>query len=246
LTLSIPCRTVLEADHRLESGVVLENVMEELPEDRSTRRLFESDWLSLSELELLALILKPGNNEGRALEQAQVVLDAVGSSSNLRQTTCGELCRAGLGAEGAMAVLGAAHLAGHVRKVPLSPYQRFATSLDIFHHFQPVVEGLKRECFWVLPLDGKNRILRIVRISEGSLTFALVHPREVFRPVIQEAAAGVLLVHNHPSGEPSPSFEDVQITKRLAESGKILGVRVLDHVIIGACRYFSFADQGLL
>lgn len=220
--------------------------MQELPEYRSGGRLFESDWHSLSELELLALILKPGNDQKRALEQAYQVLDAVGSCSNLRQSTCEELCRAGLQPEGALAVLGAAHLAGHVRKVPLHPRQPFTTSLHIFRHFQPFVEGKKRECFWILPLDGKNRILRILRVSEGSLTSAPVHPREVFRPVIQEAAAGVLLVHNHPSGDPSPSPEDLQITKRLAEAGEILGIRVLDHVIIGACRYFSFADQHLL
>ena len=98
----------------------------------------------------------------------------------------------------------------------------------------------------MLLLDGKNRVIRVIRISEGSLTRSLVHPREVFRPAIREAAAGVLFVHNHPSGTPEPSQEDIQITRRLVETGKIVGIRVLDHVILGAYRYFSFADEGML
>ena len=84
------------------------------------------------------------------------------------------------------------------------------------------------------------------RVSEGSLTSSIVHPREVFRPAVLEAAAGVLFVHNHPSGEPSPSREDIEITRRLVESGKILGIRVLDHIIVGEYRYFSFTDNGML
>ena len=89
-------------------------------------------------------------------------------------------------------------------------------------------------------------MMRVLRVSEGSLTRSLVHPREVFRPAIKEAAAGILFVHNHPSGEPEPSREDIQITQRLVEGGRLLGIRVLDHVIIGSCRYFSFADEGML
>ncbi len=88
--------------------------------------------------------------------------------------------------------------------------------------------------------------MRVVRVSEGSLTSSIVHPREVFRPAIQQAAARVLFVHNHPSGDPAPSQEDIQITRRLVQTGEIVGIRALDHVVIGAHKYFSFADQGLL
>ena len=130
--------------------------------------------------------------------------------------------------------------------VPLVCGQSFCSSLDIFRHFQTVVEGLKKECFWNILLDGKNRMLRVVRISEGSLTSSLVHPREVYRPAIREAAAGVVFVHNHPSGDPTPSREDVEITERLVKSGQLVGIRALDHVIMGTDQYFSFADQGLL
>lgn len=122
----------------------------------------------------------------------------------------------------------------------------FRSSVDIFEYFQPQLEPLKKECFWSVLLDGKNRLISLVRISEGSLTCSLVHPREVFRPAIREAAAGVLFVHNHPSGDPAPSQEDIEITRRLVETGRIIGIRALDHVIIGARDYFSFADRGVL
>ena len=93
-------------------------------------------------------------------------------------------------------------------------------------------------------LDAKNRKIKDVRISEGSLTSSLVHPREVFSPVVRESAAAVILIHNHPSGDPAPSHEDLQITRRLREVGEVMGVQVLDHLIIGKGRYISFVDDG--
>ena len=95
-------------------------------------------------------------------------------------------------------------------------------------------------------LTNKNRKIRDVKISEGSLTASLVHPREVFNPVIRESAAAVLFVHNHPSGDPTPSQEDMEITRRLKEVGEVMGIRVLDHVVIGHDRYFSFSERGIL
>ena len=152
----------------------------------------------------------------------------------------------GLSRDQALSIVAAMHLFRRVQRTALFAGQTFRSSIEIFRHFQPLVDGLKKECFWNVLLDGRNRITRLVRVSEGSLTSSLVHPREVFRVAIREAAVGVLFVHNHPSGDPAPSSEDIQITKRLAETGKIVGIRVLDHVIIGARQYFSFADQGLL
>jgi DNA repair protein RadC len=105
--------------------------------------------------------------------------------------------------------------------------------------------ALRKEQFHVILLDGKNRPIKEVRISEGSLTASLVHPREVFVPVIEESAAAIILVHNHPSGDPTPSAEDVAITHRLRQVGELMGVHVLDHVVIGDGRYVSFADEGL-
>ena len=96
----------------------------------------------------------------------------------------------------------------------------------------------------MLLLDAKNRKLKDVRVSEGSLTSSLVHPREVFQPIIRESAAAAILVHNHPSGDPMPSQEDLKITQRLREVGEVMGVHILDHLIIGKGRYISFVDDG--
>jgi DNA repair protein RadC len=114
----------------------------------------------------------------------------------------------------------------------------------VFAHVRGRLAALCHEEFLVLLLDAKHRKLREVRVSQGSLTAAIVHPREVFAPAIHEAAAAVILVHNHPSGDPSPSPEDLSLTRRLREAGTILGIEVLDHVIVGANAYYSFAEAG--
>jgi DNA repair protein RadC len=98
----------------------------------------------------------------------------------------------------------------------------------------------------VVLLNGKNRVIRTVTVSEGSLTSCLVHPREVFVPAVRESSASILLVHNHPSGDPSPSREDIEINRRLIEAGEVMGISVLDHVVMGDGRYFSFVDEGLM
>ena len=102
----------------------------------------------------------------------------------------------------------------------------------------------KRESFWALLLDTRHRLQNAVRISEGSLTMTLVHPREAFSPALRESAAAVLFVHNHPSGDPEPSKDDWALTVRLIECGEILGIRVLDHVVLGDHAYVSLRDRG--
>jgi DNA repair protein RadC len=125
---------------------------------------------------------------------------------------------------------------------PLRPGTALRGSTDVYAHFRPLAPD-RVETFHAVLLDQKHRVLRTVEISRGTLTASLVHPREVYRPVILEAAA-VIFVHNHPSGDPTPSKEDLEITRCLREVGDLVGVRVLDHVIIGCGRYCSFVDDG--
>jgi DNA repair protein RadC len=117
---------------------------------------------------------------------------------------------------------------------------------EIFHFFHARLRDLRKERFIAVLLDAKNRVIREDLISEGILTASLVHPREVFRPAMREAAGGLVLVHNHPSGDPEPSPEDCEVTARLCAVGELIGIRVLDHVIIGDGRYVSFLERGLL
>jgi DNA repair protein RadC len=128
----------------------------------------------------------------------------------------------------------------------LRPGERFTSSAEVFRHFHERLRDHRKEVFLALLLDGKNRVIREVKVSEGSLTASIVHPREVFAPVVRDSAAAVLFVHNHPSGDPTPSREDIEITTRLREAGELMGVRVLDHIIIGSGSYVSFADRGLI
>lgn len=210
------------------------------------RRLLELGWESLSDVELFALFLNPGLSETRAMQAAQTILKTVASTRRFCRLSYGELRKLGLSHRRTLALQAALLLAKRAAHPLFCPGESFRSSLQIFRYFNPRVQNLKKECFWNVLLDGKNRIQRVIRISEGSLTSSHVHPREVFRPAIREAAVGVLFVHNHPSGDPTPSQEDIQATRRLTETGKVLGIRVLDHVVIGSFRYFSFADEGIL
>ncbi len=122
---------------------------------------------------------------------------------------------------------------------------QFRCSNDIYRAFEKLA-SLPVETFLVVHLDSKNRMVGMTTCSIGIMTSSLVHPREVFRTAIANMTAGLIFIHNHPSGDPEPSKEDLDITKRLCEVGELIGIRCLDHIIIGQGRYFSFADQGLM
>jgi len=126
----------------------------------------------------------------------------------------------------------------------LAPGERFTSPIQIFNTFNFLINETK-EYFYTLHLDGKNRILCIDQVSAGSLNQSIVHPRGVFKTALLSSAAAIMLIHNHPSGEPQPSREDREITRRLKEAGELLGIRVLDHIIVGSS-YFSFVEMGLL
>jgi len=130
--------------------------------------------------------------------------------------------------------------------VALKEGETYSGSPQIFNAFGERMWRYPVETFVVLCLNGKNHMLHWEQISRGTLTAALVHPREVFFTAIKVRAAGIICLHNHPSGDPSPSGDDIELTKRLAESGKILGIRLIDHLVIGDQKYFSFTDEGLL
>lgn len=128
----------------------------------------------------------------------------------------------------------------------LQPGQAFRSSRDLFQHFQQRLRDKKQEQFIVVILDNKHQYLDERVVTQGLLNRSLVHPREVFAGALEHRAAAIICLHNHPSGDPEPSPEDHRITERLVESGKILGIPLLDHLVIGEGRYVSFADQGWL
>ena len=123
--------------------------------------------------------------------------------------------------------------------------RRITSSRDLFQMFKHLVHS-PREVFLCLHVDSKNRIICVDTVSQGSLNASIVHPRELFSSAILSAAAAIVLIHQHPSGDPDPSREDIELTTRIQDGAKILGIRVLDHIVIGEDRYYSFADRGLL
>lgn len=128
----------------------------------------------------------------------------------------------------------------------IRPGERFQKSSQIYEHFRIRLGEAKQEAFYIVLLDNKHKVITEKVISLGTLNQSLVHPREVFAPAIEARAAAIVLIHNHPSGEPSPSNQDIEITKRLVEVGSVVGINVIDHVIVGTDRYYSFVDEDMM
>ena len=221
------------------------------PEDERPReKLSKRGASALSDAELLALVLRTGDAAAgkSAIDLGRELLGRFdGSLRVLAQAELNELQQVkGLGLAKAASLKAAFTLAARFQARPLASLERFTSPGQIFEYFHHDLRDLRKEQFLVLLLDGKNRISRKVQISEGSLNQSIVHPREVFVPAVRESAAAVIFIHNHPSGDPAPSREDREITRRLQEAGELLGIRVLDHVIIGDGSYYSFSEQGCL
>jgi DNA repair protein RadC len=192
--------------------------------------------------ELLALVLDAGAASTAGLALADRLIGSAGGIGRLdRRLGAGPL---GLPPEQAATVRAALELGRRAAAEPLAAGSPVRDAAAVYGHFRGRLPQLDREVFYVLLLDGKNRVETEVQVSEGSLTAALVHPREVFAPAMRGAAASLILVHNHPSGDPTPSAEDAAITQRLRQVGELVGIRILDHVVIGRGRWVSMAEEG--
>jgi DNA repair protein RadC len=219
------------------------------PEDERPReKLLKRGVAALSDAELLALVLRTGDaSAGKsAIDLGRELLERFGG--NLRELARAELNELqqvkGLGLAKASSVKAAFALGSRFQARRLETLDKFTSPAQVFEYFHHEMRDSLKEQFLALLLDGKNRITRKVLISEGSLNQSIVHPREAFAPAVRESAAAVIFVHNHPTGDPSPSREDIEITKRLKQAGELLGIKVLDHLIIGDGSYYSFTEQG--
>ena len=218
-------------------------------EDRPREKLLTKGAQALTDTEILAIIIRNGNGStGKsAIDHARLLIAQFGGLPAMEEAPPGEFKKIkGIGPAKIAQIKASLELARRIGNHKWQPGQSLRSAEDVFRHFRDALEKEKRELFYVVLLNNKNKKIRDVKISEGSLTASLVHPREVYNPVIRESAAAVIFVHNHPSGDPAPSPEDIEITRRLKEVGDVMGVRVLDHVVIGHDRYFSFNDKGML
>jgi DNA repair protein RadC len=216
-------------------------------EERPRERLLERGADGLSDAQLIAILLRTGRKQQSAVELAARILSEFGDLRAVAQASTTELCRIdGVGPAKAAQLKAAHELGRRVAAAPLRIGTPIESSAAVFEHFGPLLKGLKQERFVGLYLDGKHRVVLERTISEGSLTASLVHPREAFAPAVRVSAAAVIFLHNHPSGDEAPSREDRELTARLASCGRLLGIPMLDHLVIGADRYFSFADHRLV
>jgi DNA repair protein RadC len=215
--------------------------------ERPRERLYWNGATALADVELLALQLGSGTRGRTAVDVAREGLAAYGSLAEVATREAAELARVrGVGPAKAARLAAAFELTRRVRGRQPGQRLRLASPAEVYAAYAPLMEDLTHEVFRVALLDAQNRLLRDRVVSEGTLSASLVHPREVFKPAIVESAASVILLHNHPSGDPAPSREDVRLTRQLVECARLLDLRIHDHVIIGAGRYASLAEQGVV
>jgi DNA repair protein RadC len=220
----------------------------DLPKDQRPReRLIEHGPESLSDAELLAIILRTGDGKRSALDLAYLLLDRCGGFRGLDAMSVAELCEIyGIGPAKAAQIKAALAIGRKLAEERQIERKLISTSQDVYDHLHLQLRNHPREVFILLLLTARNRLIKEHKLFEGTLTETMVSAREVLKEAINGKAASVILAHNHPSGEPSPSEEDRRLTKKIRDACKSAGILVLDHVIIGDEKFFSFADEGLL
>jgi DNA repair protein RadC len=210
-------------------------------------RIFQLGEQRLSDAESLCLLLRTGSVGEPVEALAQRLLASFSGLSGLAAAEVGEVARLpGVGAVRAAALAAAFGMARRLAEARLRPGTAMRQAGDVARLVRETVRGSRRESFFALLLDARHRVLGLQTISTGSIATAPVHPREVFSPAIRAGAAAIVVAHNHPSGDASPSTEDRMVTERLRQAGDLVGIEVLDHVVVGDDRFFSFAEGGML
>ena len=222
----------------------VKKIIKNIPKiDRPREKLIQYGPEKLSNSELLALLLRSGNKDVNAIELAGKILKKFGAKK-LPNLTFKDLKKiTGLGPAKTCEIIACFELGKRLLKDKKA--QIFLTPKEIWEELKDL-KNHKKEHFVIFYLDSRNQEIKRETISIGSLNANLVHPREVFEPAIRNLAAQIILAHNHPSGDPEPSEDDLEITKRLVESGKILGIEVIDHIIIAKNDFFSFKERKLI
>lgn len=215
------------------------------PELRPRERMLTDGPGALSTAELLALLIRTGSPTRSALEVATELLCTHGTVERLARATPYELCRtSGVGEVKALHLLAAFELGRRLGARPHHGRPLVRTPADAAALVMPHLRFQETERFWVLLLNTKNEVLDRIEISKGGLASSPVHPREVFKAAVRLGAAGVILVHNHPSGDPAPSRADLAITSRLGRAGGLMGIPIIDHIIVGDGSFVSLRERG--
>jgi len=221
-------------------------MIKDYPKDSTPReRLVAYGPESLSNQELLAILLRTGTKNESVMELSQRLLKKFDGLRMLKDATIEEITKInGIGSVKAIQILAALELGRRINKLRYEERYTIRSPEDAAKYVMDDMRFLSQEHFVAIYLNTKNQVIHKQSIFIGSLNASIVHPREVFKEALRRSSASIICVHNHPSGDPTPSREDIEVTKRLVECGKIIGIDVLDHLIIGDTKYISLKEKG--
>lgn len=217
-------------------------------DDRPREKMLQKGASALSNAELIAILIRSGNTNESAVELSRQILQTANNNLiELSKQSVEQLTKIkGVGEAKALSIKAALEL-GHRRRLSEAFVQpNVMSSKQAFEIIHPILSDLKHEQFWALLLNNANKLIRTVMISDGGTTASVVDPGKLFRLAIENNATAMILAHNHPAGQLIPSENDTNVTKKLIEGGKLLNIRVLDHLIVNSEKYISFADEGLM
>jgi DNA repair protein RadC len=232
----------------METETRVLTIKEWSPDDRPREKMMLKGKAALSDAELIAILLGSGTTALSAVDLGKNVLQHAGHNLHtLGQLTIRDLTKIkGIGTAKAMTIVAALELGRRRKDIVPEERPKISGSKDAFELLKSDLQDLPHEEFWMLLLNRANRVIRKVPISQGGVAGTVADPKIIFKFALDELASGIIVAHNHPSGNLTASQADIQLTQRLKESGKLLEIQVLDHLIFAGYKYFSFADEGLL
>lgn len=216
-------------------------------EDRPREKLIAKGLQSLSDAELIAILIGSGNREETAVELSKQILKSADNNLNtLGKLNLNDLQKfKGIGEAKAISIVAALELGRRRKLSEIIEKKVIRSSKDIFEYFHPTLADLPHEEFWVVFLNQSNKIISKYKVSQGGIAGTVIDVRLIMKAAIEKLASGIILCHNHPSGNLNPSKSDIDITKKLRNAGEIMEIKVLDHIIVTDKSHFSFADEGI-
>lgn len=224
------------------------NIKSWAAEDRPREKLLMKGTSALSDTELIAILLRSGTSSMSAVDVAKNILQSVGNNlDELARLSVKDLMKIkGIGEAKAITIVSALELGRRRKEAATQEKQKLSSSIDAYDLIKGDLMDLTHEEFWVIMLNRSNRILKKNKISLGGVHGTVADPKIIFKAALEELASGIIVAHNHPSGNLTPSQQDIDLTKKLKESGKLLEIQLLDHLIVAGKNYYSFADEGIL
>lgn len=224
------------------------NIKHWSPQDRPREKLMLKGTTSLSDAEIIAILLGSGHKTMSAVDLAKKILRSTGNNLHeLARLSVKDLMKIkGIGEAKAIAVVAALELGRRRKDLEAEERPRITSSKDAFELLKAHLQDIQHEEFWIILVNRANRVIRKQQISQGGVAGTVADPKIIFKAALEVLASGVILAHNHPSGNLIASPADIHLTRKLKEAGKLLEIQVLDHLIVSGQNYFSFADEGML